>query len=231
MRRLLTAAALAAAMGAVGYIERLLTAFDVTPPALHAGGPFSGRRPGATQNDFARFLPLSRVSEAGWRLRLYGSAGVSGGGPNDKVLGPVRGLRERVKQTLAMALAQHPDNDPEHSGDTARLYQCFLSPSGESLVRPGAQNANSIIRQSRKGVRASMDTAMPMRSGLTRLLPDSSNCMSRYSAWLMRSKCCASSNQGLAASVKLSMPASCLRTSGRYSASLAWGENSEIESK
>ena len=64
-------------------------------------------------------------------------------------------------------------------GSTAFLYQCFLSPPGESLVLPRDLNANSIIRQSRNGARASMDTAMPIRSGLTRLLPGSSSCVSR----------------------------------------------------
>src|SRR5262245_26830840 len=60
-----------AALGAVVYIERLLTAFDVEPPPLFAGGPYSGRTPfpdgagGASTerppNDFATFLPLDRI--------------------------------------------------------------------------------------------------------------------------------------------------------------------------
>jgi hypothetical protein len=117
------------------------------------------------------------------------------------------------------------------SGTTACLYQCFLSPSGDSLVLPRERKANSIIRQSRKGVRASIDTAMPMRSGLTRLLPDSSSCMSRYSAWLTRSKCAASSNQGWAAAAKLSMPCSAAPRGRLVQGQLAGGENSEMESK
>lgn len=32
-----------AELGAVAFIERLLTAFDVTPPAIYANGPYSGR--------------------------------------------------------------------------------------------------------------------------------------------------------------------------------------------
>src|SRR3954469_22269706 len=63
-------------LGAVPYIERLLTAFDVDPPAIFADGPFSGRKPtpdgyGAA-NDFARFTTLDRVQEKAWRIRLYG---------------------------------------------------------------------------------------------------------------------------------------------------------------
>src|SRR5438045_8534318 len=34
-----------AALGAVEYVERLLTVFDSDPPALYAGGPYSGRQP------------------------------------------------------------------------------------------------------------------------------------------------------------------------------------------
>ncbi|HEV8324675.1 MAG TPA: hypothetical protein VG389_23860 [Myxococcota bacterium] len=108
----------AAAMGAVDYIERLLTVFDWYPPRLWASGPFSGRMPyndgaGAPSgeyppNDFETWLPLDRVTEAGWRLRLYGSAGVDGGGPNDAVLGPVEGLRDLFRRALGDAVAAAP---------------------------------------------------------------------------------------------------------------------------
>ncbi|MGZ3438371.1 MAG: gluconate 2-dehydrogenase subunit 3 family protein [Polyangia bacterium] len=99
-----------AALGAVDYIDRLLAAFDSVPPRIHAGGPYSGRQPfadaaglaGSTRppNDFATFLPLNRVASAGWRLRLYGSAGVSGGGPNDAVIGPIVGWRDQFRAGL-----------------------------------------------------------------------------------------------------------------------------------
>src|SRR4051794_34890529 len=53
------------ALGAVSYIERLCTAFDVSPPAIFADGPYSGRAPFADgsfpPNDFARFALLDRV--------------------------------------------------------------------------------------------------------------------------------------------------------------------------
>jgi hypothetical protein len=107
-----------AALGAVEYIERLLTAFDAAdathPPAIYAGGPFSGRAPysddsGAPTtsfppNSFATFLPLDRVKDAGWRVQLFGSSALPGGAPNDALLGPVTGLRDQVKAGLADAI-------------------------------------------------------------------------------------------------------------------------------
>ena len=104
-----------AALGAVDYVEMLLTALDYDPPRIHAGGPYSGRQPfpdpttGTPSdrfptNDFAQFIPLSRVNLAAWRLYLYGSAGVEGGGPNDAVLGPARGLRDKVREGLCAAI-------------------------------------------------------------------------------------------------------------------------------
>ncbi len=92
------------ALGAVDYLEQLLGALDGREPLVFAGGPYSGRQPfgdglgGASarfpDNDFAFFAPLDRVSEATWRLRLFG-----GEGPN----GPVVGLRDQVRQILAEA--------------------------------------------------------------------------------------------------------------------------------
>jgi hypothetical protein len=108
----------AAELGAVEFIENLLTAFEHDPPHIHAAGPFSGRNPypaddgSATQrfppDQFLEFLPLSRVQRAGWQLRIYGSAGVPGGGPNDAALGPVIGLRDLLRDGIAQAIAQFP---------------------------------------------------------------------------------------------------------------------------
>jgi hypothetical protein len=90
-------------LGAVPYIERLLTAFDVDPPAIFADGPFSGRKPlpngfGAS-NDFARFIPLDRVTEKAWRIRI------EGGGINDPIVPKLVGLRDQVKKAIADARA------------------------------------------------------------------------------------------------------------------------------
>jgi hypothetical protein len=102
-----------AALGAVEYIETLLTAFDHDVPMIFLGGPYSGRAPfsddhgapsaSAPPNSFVTPVALDRVAERAWRLRLYGSSGVAGGGPNDAVLGPVVGLRDLVKQAITQA--------------------------------------------------------------------------------------------------------------------------------
>lgn len=95
----------------VDYIDRLLSAFDDDPPLIFAGGPFSGRHPYPDNrsgrpsreypvDSFQRFLPLSRVKEIGWRMRLFGSPNVEGGDFNDAVLGPAVGYRQRYAEGL-----------------------------------------------------------------------------------------------------------------------------------
>jgi hypothetical protein len=96
-------------MGAANYIENLLTAFEVDPPRIFAGGPFSGRKPypGAThefpENSFKNFIPLSRAQEVSWKLKLYGSTAFPGGWWNEKIYGPRKGLRELFKEGIAAA--------------------------------------------------------------------------------------------------------------------------------
>jgi hypothetical protein len=116
------------ALGAVNYIERLLTAFERAPTFLFTGGPYSGRNPlpnpdGTPStmfppNDFATPAPLDRYTEAAWRLHLYGSDGVAGGGPNDAALGKVEGLRDTLRNTLAQAavLAKKPVEQLDAAG-------------------------------------------------------------------------------------------------------------------
>jgi hypothetical protein len=110
----------AGALGAADYIERLLTVFEWSAPRLWLGGPFSGRFPfpapdgtrSATFPDdsFETFVHVDRATERAWRLRLYGSDGVAGGGPNDAVpdIGPVEGLRPLFRRGLDAALAAAP---------------------------------------------------------------------------------------------------------------------------
>jgi len=107
-----------AALGAVDFIDALLTAFEHEPPRIHAAGPFSDRNPYPAADgspstryppdQFLEFLPLSRVQRAGWQLRIYGSRGTPGGGPNDAVLGPVIGLRDLLRDGVATATAAFP---------------------------------------------------------------------------------------------------------------------------
>lgn len=89
---------------AVRYIDRLLAAFDHAPPTIFAGGPASGRQPepdanGNPTQDFppdamATFLPLSRVREIAWRMRVLGSVATPGGTFNDALLGATVGWRD-----------------------------------------------------------------------------------------------------------------------------------------
>lgn len=106
-------------LGVVAFIERLLTAFEGwETPAIYASGPYSGRQPFANddgtpskhfpENGFTQAAPLDRYAVASWRLYLYGSEGLPGGGPNDAVLGKTPGLRKTLKDGLEAALTQTP---------------------------------------------------------------------------------------------------------------------------
>lgn len=104
-------------LGAVDFIDKLMTAFEHDPPHILAAGPFSGRTPFVAADgtpspnfpadDFAQFLPLTRVQDAGWRLRLFGSDAI-GGGPNDGVLGATVGLRDLLRDGIAHAIDASP---------------------------------------------------------------------------------------------------------------------------
>src|SRR5438552_8903720 len=102
----------ARALGAARYIERMLTAFDHRTPLVFAGGPFSNRNPFPDNDDgtpsgrrprnaFRRFIPLTRVQELRWRAELFGSASVPGADFNDAALGPLHGLRDVYRASLA----------------------------------------------------------------------------------------------------------------------------------
>ncbi|MBV9212982.1 MAG: gluconate 2-dehydrogenase subunit 3 family protein [Actinobacteria bacterium] len=77
-------------------IDLLLGAFEVSPPMIHAGGPFSGRA-GGKRDDFARFVPLDRHAELGWRIRIEGTRGIR----KREFAGPVRGLQQIYREGLA----------------------------------------------------------------------------------------------------------------------------------
>ena len=129
-----------AELGAATYIDTLLRAFDSDPPLIHAGGPFSGRQPFANPtggtpstnfppNSFAQFLPLSRVADRAWRLRLFGSAGVPGGGPNDAITGPVVGLRDTIKNGLDAAMAASLNPIESLTADELQALMAKLDPT------------------------------------------------------------------------------------------------------
>jgi len=107
-----------AALGAVAYIERLLTAFDGGASAIFANGPFSGRAPfpapsgvassSCPPDAFTSWVELDRVNAVAWQLNVLGSSAVPGGAPNESLLGTVVGIRAQVHQGLAAAIAQNP---------------------------------------------------------------------------------------------------------------------------
>ncbi|HUJ60739.1 MAG TPA: gluconate 2-dehydrogenase subunit 3 family protein [Kofleriaceae bacterium] len=105
------------ALGAVAYIERLITAFNQAMPPIYASGPFSDRNPNGDgtfpDNDFATFVELDRVNDAAWRLFVLGSAGLPDGGPNDALLGPIASLKDQIKQGLAAARDIHVSDPAE----------------------------------------------------------------------------------------------------------------------
>ncbi len=135
-----------AALGAVAYIEGLMTALEQPTPLIWAGGPFSGRQPypdaegqpssDYPQNDFANFLPLDRVSKAAWQLALYGSDGLPNGGPNDAVLGKTVGLRDQMREGLARVLAAEPGPvETWLAGGQAPLLETFdIDPDFRDLL-------------------------------------------------------------------------------------------------
>jgi hypothetical protein len=56
--------------GVVDYISTLLAAFSFATPPIHAGGPFSDRPDPAQTDDMATFVPLTRMQEQAWRMRV-----------------------------------------------------------------------------------------------------------------------------------------------------------------
>jgi hypothetical protein len=135
---------------AVRYIDGLLGAFAVSPPAIFGGGPSSGRAPqpgpdgGPSDQQppdaFAQFLPMSRVRMIAWRARLYGTAQTRGADFNDAVLGATVGWREIYTAALVAleaAAAQitpgarfvdlAPDQQQVALGDADAAVPGFLS--------------------------------------------------------------------------------------------------------
>jgi Gluconate 2-dehydrogenase subunit 3 len=82
--------------GVAHAIDLLLAAFELDPPLIHAGGPFSNRA-GSRHDDFAHFVPLDRQAELGWRIRLEGSRGIR----EREFAGPVIGLQDIYRRGLA----------------------------------------------------------------------------------------------------------------------------------
>ncbi len=65
----------AAAAVAADYVDGMLGAFASGVPRIFAGGPYSGRHGGL--DGFSTFVPLTRVEELAWRIRIEGTKGVA----------------------------------------------------------------------------------------------------------------------------------------------------------
>jgi Gluconate 2-dehydrogenase subunit 3 len=105
--------------GAHEYIDRLLSVVpDENEPAyVFAGGPFSNRNafpdpatgtPSTRfpSDDFAQFIPLTRLQLMSWRVKVLGSAAVPGADFNAAVLKPVIGWREQYRSGIAAVEAK-----------------------------------------------------------------------------------------------------------------------------
>jgi hypothetical protein len=126
-----------AKLGAVEFIEGLITAFADATPRIFAGGPFSDRSPidGATPaNDFASFIELDRVKDAAWRLIVFGSAGLPGGAPNEALLGPVVGIKDQLVTGLDQAIATAKRPIDELSADDFQNLFDSLDSELQTLV-------------------------------------------------------------------------------------------------
>jgi hypothetical protein len=86
----------AVAAGCAEAIDALLGAFEVDPPRIYAGGPFSDRG-GARRNRFEHFVELDQYEERAWRLRIQGSRGR----PELEFNGPVTGFQAIYRNGLA----------------------------------------------------------------------------------------------------------------------------------
>jgi hypothetical protein len=115
-----------AQLGAVDFIERLLTAMDHSPPCIYESG--SGG-----------FLSLNRVQEKAWRIYLYGSEAV-GGAPNEAVLGRVTGLRDIIRQGARDALSVSKSTPVGISGWWHALDRRFRETLTELCVQSALAN-------------------------------------------------------------------------------------------
>ena len=138
-------------LGAARYVETLLTAFDVDPPGIYAGGPFSGRAPFANrrgrggpafpENGFSEPLALTRLQELAWRTEIFGSE--AAGLPSALAAqrgGPIEGLRDVYRQGLAAldALARERGAAPFPALSKAEQDDLVAQLDGpESIEFPG----------------------------------------------------------------------------------------------
>lgn len=110
-------------------IDRLLAAFQVDPPFIYAGGPFSDRG-GAERNDFERFIPLDEYEALGWRIAIEGSRGL----PEREFNGPVKGMQQTYRDGLARLDALAVEQGYADFASAPAPAQDAILGSGDALV-------------------------------------------------------------------------------------------------
>lgn len=128
--------------GVAHAIDLLLAAFELEPPLIHAGGPYSDRA-GSRHDDFAHFVPLDRQAELGWRIRLEGSRGI----PEREFAGPVTGLQEIYRQGLAHLDARsHRAYGVGFAGASTQQAEALLADRSDAELQSfvGAALANTL---------------------------------------------------------------------------------------
>ena len=169
-----------AALGAVAYIERLVTAFDRVVPAIFANGPFSGRQPFADAagqptgqlpaDDFLGLVELDRVNAAAWRLSVFGSSALPGGAPNEAILGAVVGIRDQLHQGLAAAIAANRQAArsavARRARDLVQLPRSAVSepPDRAGLPRPRSPRPSTAATSAARAGRCATSRATVSRS-------------------------------------------------------------------
>lgn len=111
-------------------IDLLLGAFELDPPLIHAGGPFSGRA-GGSRDDFAHFVPLDAQAAFGWRIRLEGSRGL----PEREFAGAVVGLQEIYRLGLARLTERAHARTGHGFASAPTATQDALLASDDAVVR------------------------------------------------------------------------------------------------
>jgi hypothetical protein len=104
-------------------IDLLLGAFNLDPPLIHAGGPFSGRA-GGSRDDFASFVALDEQAAFGWRIRLEGSRGMR----KREFAGPVVGLQEVYRYGLSRL------NERARAGSGGRRFAALSGARQDALL-------------------------------------------------------------------------------------------------
>ncbi len=121
---------------AAWYLDQLFGAFDVDPPRIFAGGPYSGRHGG--QDGFSQFQALTRVEALRWRTYIEGSQGM----PEREWNGPVVGMRTRYETALdELERIAHERATVSWTAASRSLRRSLLTPYDATFVQLAYEHA------------------------------------------------------------------------------------------